>query len=121
MFKENEMTLEEMRKGIGEDGLSKITDNYKVYIDMDRSCVTVGLPKSYSYGMRMKRSYEPYDYYSFSDLLKDKPAFFVSDGYFEGNYMPKGNTIQLAIDIGDWDVAVSDKIMAELVEGGYVA
>ncbi len=107
------MTLKELRETIGKENYILVAHNNKVYIDMDRSCISVGLPASYLDGMRMKISEDAYDYYTYEDLLKGEDAYFVSDGCFD-MWAPKGMTIRLLIDIDDWDVILSEKLLDDL-------
>ena len=113
------MTLNELRKMIGKKRFDEVPYCDKLYIDMDRSKISVGYPASFLDGMRMKASTDNRDYYTFEQLLNDEEAYFISDGYFD-IWCPKGMTTQLLIDVGDWDVELSDKITNDLKKFGLI-
>ena len=109
------MTLGELRSIIGEKNFGKVPYCNKIYINVDDNDISVGLPKSFLYGMRATANMDmdiP-EYLEFEQLLRDEDVYTISDGGYDV-YIPKGVRVPLDEDLSDWEVYLSDKLEKEI-------
>lgn len=109
------MTLGELRSIIGEKNFGKVPYCNKIYINVDDNDISVGLPKSFLYGMRATANMDmdiP-EYLEFEQLLRDEDIYTISDGGYDV-YIPKGVRVPLVEDLSDWEVYLSDKLEKEI-------
>ena len=118
------MTLGELKESYKkankkQNGLATIPWCNKLYLDLDRSMISAGLKRSYLDGMRMKASEDNRDYLELEDLVDGADIYYVDDGVsvgWDGNYEygPAGYTVQLLIDVDDFEIVFSDSIRKDL-------